>query len=640
MCGIAGIISHSNTICVKQWLHQASRILQHRGNDDDGFVLFNDTQQYCSKFEHQFCPHSSLPYLQYTPLENIPDTAYKIGLLHRRLSIIDLSEYGHQPMCDELGNVWITYNGEIYNYIELRKNFIQKGIRFFSNTDTEVVLKAYLYYGKNFVHYLNGMWALAIFDKRTNELILSRDRIGVKPLYYYQSKNIFAFASEQKTFIQSKLIPFEIEYSALSKYLIDNVLEDTEDGLIKNIKEILPGEILSVSITQLSLKKEKYFEINNLLQQPLYADEKYIISHTRELINQSVSQHLRSDVDVAISLSGGIDSSIIAISSAQSGVKNIHSFSVVYPNYEKMDESQYVYSIQKKINITGHFIQPDVYHFFKDIDELLYSQDIPIWSTSTYNQFLLMKEVKKQGIKVILSGQGSDELFAGYIHHYIAYWLSLIQQRKWRAAHQHMSSSKPYIPSVYLTFIKSLIKNFYLPQKHIATRYLSKDILHPHTEHFSHRISNSMRIELLRDLSYRRLKAFLKCEDRCSMWHSVESRLPFSDDLSLLQWAFQIPDEIKLKNGISKYVLREAFKESLPQDIYQRKDKKAFDAPLKEWMQEYEKDVLDEIKNGWKEIVNLNNIQRIQSFNDLTAAEAHLVFKLFILNRWKKLWIK
>lgn len=636
MCGIAGIINYSSDINTLHWLSKVSEILSHRGNDDDGIAVFDESNFYASKIQHSFNTCASLQYLQYTPLSNIPAKNFPIGLLHRRLSIIDLSEYGHQPMCDESGDVWITYNGEVYNYLELRKNLEVKGIRFFSNTDTEVLLKAYIHYGKDFVSMLNGMWAFCIYDRRINEIFLSRDRIGVKPLYYYHNRNLFAFASEQKAFLKSQLTPFEINYAALSEYLTQNILESNEEGLFKNILELQPGEIIAVSVQNLAIKKEKYFQLNQLLHQVTEHEEENVIKQTRYYVNHSIQSHLRSDVEVAVSLSGGIDSSVIAVG-ASHHIRQLHTFSIVFPNKKEIDESDFIDAVNKNIQTHAHLITPTAEMFFNDIDELLYSQDIPIWSTSTYNQFLLMKEVKKQNIKVILSGQGSDELFAGYLHHYLAYWNSLISRAQFLRLLEHLQQSQKIIPHPLSLLIKSWIKRWYLPQKNIFSKYLSSDIFNKHS-YQNTIIEKSLNTELIKDLSYRRLKAFLKCEDRCSMWHSVESRLPFSDDIELLQWAFRIPENVKLKNGISKYVLREAFKNQLPQKIYQRRDKKAFDAPLKEWMLLKEQDILNEIKNGWREIINVHNINTINSFSHISKLEAELLFKLFILNRWKKIW--
>jgi len=642
MCGIAGIISFNQQIDARQWLNKVSNILQHRGNDDDGISLFDNQTSYCYKIQHSFYSknYSQLKFLQFIPENELPSKFYSIGLMHRRLSIIDLSELGHQPMCDESGNVWITYNGEVYNYLELKKNLVKEGIHFFSNSDTEVILKTYLFYGKKFVELLNGMWAFCIYDRRTNEFFLSRDRVGVKPLYYYLSKDIFAFASEQKAFLKSNLIPFEINYSALSKYLLDNVLEYQENGLFQNIIEVQPGENIIVNANDLSLKKERYFRLENLLSPSVNEnfDEKYLFEKTHHLVDKCVEEHLRSDVEVAISLSGGLDSSIIAVSASKNVEKPLHTFSISFPDNAAVNEGNFAQIVSRQIHSEEHWITPSAENFFKDIDELVYSQDIPIWSTSTYNQFLLMKEVHKAGIKVILSGQGSDELFAGYEHHYVAYWLSLLKKKKLVTLKHHLSKSSEYIDNPYNLFIKAIIKNFYSYKKQTKSKFLSKDILSFYKDENEHQITSQLNTELLKDLSYRRLKAFLKCEDRCSMWFGVESRLPFSDDIELLKWAFQIPESVKLSNGIRKYVLREAFKKELPFEIYSRKDKKAFDAPFKEWLVKFQKDILSEIKNGWNEIINKQYVNNINSLEILSKTQIEIVFKLFILNRWIKQW--
>lgn len=639
MCGIAGIVSYDENTNILQVVKSISKILQHRGNDDDGVVLFDEENIYCSKIQHSIeFTNSHLNYLSLKSFEKIPVKKFSIALIHRRLSIIDLSEYGHQPMCDESGLVWITYNGEIYNYLELKQSLIKKGLCFFSNTDTEVVLKAYLYFGKSFVQYLNGMWAFCIYDKRKNELFLSRDKIGVKPLYYHHSKNLFVFASEQKAFHQSGLIPFSINTNAISQYLIHNVLDHTEEGLIQGIREVLPGENIFVNIANLEIKKEKHFHLSELLNvSKTHLDEQKIVHQTKKLVDNSIHQHLRSDVDVAVSLSGGIDSSIIAVSTSKYLNRPIHCFSVVFPENPDIDESIFIRSLRLQIPMIQHLITPSIDGFFNDIDELLYSQDIPIWSTSTYNQFLLMRHVKDTGIKVILSGQGSDELFAGYQHHYVAYWFSLLKHFDLKELLRHLKQSSAYLSNAYILLLKAIIKQWYFPQKFIIKRYLSSDIIKQDILSRPHKINDTLNEELICDLSYRRLKAFLKCEDRASMWHGVESRLPFSDDNDLLQWAFQIPENMKLKNGISKYVLREAFKDDLPSLIYQRKDKIGFEAPLKEWMLLKEEMILSEIKDGWNDLINIPEWKKISTLKNKSNNELKLIFKLYLFNRWKKI---
>ena len=641
MCGIAGIISYQNNLSVLQWLSVVSQILQHRGNDDDGICLFDTNHIYCTRLFHpnHATTHShTLKYLHFTHPSNILQKNFYAGLSHNRLSIIDLSELAHQPMCDETGTVWITYNGEIYNFHEIKKTLQHHGIHFFSNSDTEVVLKAYLHYGKNITHHLNGMWAFAIYNLRTHELFLSRDRLGVKPLYYYHTDKLFAFASEQKAFIKSKLIPFQINEQAIANYLMDNILEDTPEGIFKHIIEIQPGENITVSTKNLTIQKLRYFNIPYLLSQPQVQLENDIIQQTHHIVTHSIHQHLKSDVPVAIGLSGGIDSSIIAVSAAKQSPDPLHTFSIVYPQHPSINEQAYIQSVNQHINSQSHLITPTAEDFFREIDELLYAQDIPIWSTSTYNQFVLMKQVKQSGIKVILIGQGSDELFAGYQHHYVAYWLSLWKSGRLSTFFQHIRSSAPYIPHPYHQLLKSILKNYYSPYKKQIQSYLSKDILNTYTNKHPHQISPHLNTELVRDLSYRRLKAFLKCEDRCSMWHSVESRSPFSDDIHLIQWAFQIPEHLKLKNGISKYVLREAFKSELPDKIYKRTNKLGFNAPLREWLIPYESVIINEIKNGWQELINSSAMHHLKNIQTLSDSQTEIVFKLFLLNRWKKQW--
>ncbi len=637
MCGIAGILTFDKNIDIKNISIGLSETIKHRGPDDNGISFFDNNKFYCTKIERPLVSQNS-NYLNYTNSSDIPADCY-LALIHRRLSIIDLSEAAHQPMCDFSENIWVTYNGEIYNYREIRIELENLGYQFYTQSDTEVIINAYKHWGKQCVDKFNGMWAFAIYDKTQSILFLSRDRLGVKPLYYVLNNNLFAFASEQKAFIKNKIIPFSINYQAINDYLIHHLIENEEDSFFQSIKEVIPGSNLIFSLKTNSIRKESFFDVKTLLNNSSnnYTEEK-IITKCREHILESVALHLRSDLPVGVCLSGGIDSSVIASAIKYLGQNDLHTFSIVFPKNKAIDESTYIYDVNKKIQATEHLYTPQPDLFFNELDELIYSQDIPIWSTSTYAQYKLMQNIKESGIKVVMDGQGSDELFGGYLHHHFAFWKELYHSGNYAQLIRHIYQSDKIIKHPFFSVIKYLVKEKFAYEEKQTLSLLNSNLFQDKFVHQQNKIANTLSEQLINDLGVRRLKSFLKCEDRCSMWHSIESRVPFSDDINLIQFAFSFNPDLKLKNGINKYVVREAFKPLLPSSVYNRYDKKGFETPLLTWIEPQHHYIIESINQYCADFINTNAIQNISSFNHLSNIQLKTIFKLFLLSRWIKIF--
>lgn len=635
MCGIAGILVKKPTDrSMAERLLDLSRLLKHRGPDGEGFLIAR--ANLCVPYYHAFHPRTSddFPYL---PKEKLPASVntddLQLAFVHRRLSIIELTEKGRQPMCDHDSGLWITYNGELYNFIELREELRAHGYRFISESDTEVILNAYKHWGTACVQRFNGMWSFCLYDVQNKLCFASRDPLGVKPFYYTDSEQHFAFASEQKALVKSGLCRAGVKAEALQQYLVNSRLEYESQNFFEHIQELLPGHNLIYHLQEkrfelcryFTLKEEQDPEINQL-------SDKALIERIRETLLRAITLRLRSDVEVGTCLSGGIDSSAIAGAIANITRRPLHCFTAVFPG-SNVNEESFADLVTKMTGGISHKVNPEPEGFLVELDELVYAQDVPIWDTSTYAQHLVMKLAAQNGIKVVLDGQGADELFAGYHHHFLALWRQFFSNGQFVEGFKAMRQSAESISHPFYFYLKENIKSRYHPRASPLRSLFTAEFLRSAEYRPVNPIFPTLNEQLIHDTGEARLKSFLKCEDRCGMWHSVESRVPFSDDTDLIRLMFSFNGNRKIRNGRSKYLLREAMKDLLPSAVYERTDKKGFDTPSQEWLQKLLPQMLLEIKeNRLGAIVNLQALQA-KSF---TLSQLKILFRLFIYCRWKR----
>ena len=629
MCGIAGIISREKNTDLRRAVRHMSAALSHRGPDGEGFLVSDGvTAVPCAagaKVEK-----NSLNYLPSAQLENAVPEAH-IYFAHRRLSIIDLTDAGHQPMCDSSGKIWITFNGEIYNYPELRDELIRAGHTFRSKCDTEVVLEAYIRWGADCVHHFNGMWAFCILDLNRQKCFASRDRLGVKPFYMAKTEALFAFASEQKAFFRAGLLKPAVRNKALHDYLVNGLLETETGNFFEGVEELWPGTSLIYDLRTHEVRKEKWFDLNTIrsnVNDRLSDTE--LTEIIRATLDGAVRLRLRSDVEVGTCLSGGIDSSVIAMLIARHTKKPFHCFTAAFPG-ETFDEGKYAEIVARAANARHHVTVPTVEEFIRDFDELVYSQDVPLWDSSTYAQHRVMRLAKENGIKVVLDGQGADELFAGYHHHFTAKWNSLLASAKLTALIGDMHAARVSLRSPFSFYMREKVKAAAAPDPDPA-KLLKSDFVSQNPVVNWFRLKNDLNDQLIDDIYRTRLKIFLKCEDRCSMWHSVESRTPFSDDSVLIPLLFSFRGNRKIRNGRLKFLLREAAKPYLPEMIYDRRDKKGFETPMSRWMKELRPGMIDEVRNAQLGYINPQSLAKA----GFSVRENRTILKLFALARLKK----
>lgn len=637
MCGIAGIhLKDKNSLNIKETVFGMSQAIKHRGPDGEGFLFAENKNLFpCSSKD---TPVFKSINLNYIPGKNISalSGSFNLAFAHRRLSIIDLSDTGHQPMALSDGNYWITYNGEIYNYPEIKSELEQLGANFISSSDTEVVLNAYKYWGANCLHKFNGMWAFCIYDVQKEQLFCARDRFGVKPFYYVNSNRFFAFASEQKSFVKSGLIKATINPEALHDYLINNRVEPRETNFFEGVTELWPGHYAVYNLKTHNFLDTCYYKLEPDYDYAtdLQSNEELITRVKEKLIN-AVDLRLRSDVPVGSCLSGGIDSSALAALMSENKSAPVYFFTSVFKN-KSGDESYYAELMAKHVKGIHKTIEPNSEGLFNELETLVYSQDVPIWDTSTYAQYKVMELAKQNNIKVVLDGQGADELFAGYHHHFIAKWNYLLSYGNVFGMLRDMKQSTKTIPSPFSFFFKEKIKTVY-------NTFLKQNAFYFQTEFIKqYPVVNPVQYlpnvnrQLAHDITKVRLKSFLKCEDRCGMWHSVESRTPFSDDVDLINFMFSINGNRKMQNGVSKYFLREAVKDKLPPEIYTRYDKMGFETPMNKWIGENYKTIFEEINAEAYSFLKIDNLRKKFDLNQAGTNEIKLLFKLLVLAKWKK----
>ncbi|MGZ3884852.1 MAG: asparagine synthase (glutamine-hydrolyzing), partial [Bacteroidia bacterium] len=351
MCGISGIwLKQTSSGDLKDTIYKLSQTLKHRGPDGEGFMLASSTETIA--FASEDTPEFKNRTLNYSPHQHLKNAGSEFNLAfgHRRLSIIDLSDTGHQPMADKEGGLWITFNGEIYNYIELRKELEAFGHRFISSSDTEVILAAYKQWGTACQAKFNGMWAFCIYDRKKQLLFCSRDRFGVKPFYYTDNADLFAFASEQKAFIKSGLLPFSVNDKAIHDHLVNERIEAEPESFFKGILELFPGHQLVADLKQKTISVLKWYTLKFEYDPATDAlSDDTIIQRIREKLERAVELRLRSDVPVGSCLSGGIDSSVIAGLIRKHSKHPLYLFTSMFANDES-DESRFAELVAKKVN--------------------------------------------------------------------------------------------------------------------------------------------------------------------------------------------------------------------------------------------------------------------------------------------------
>jgi asparagine synthase (glutamine-hydrolysing) len=565
--------------------------LQHRGPDDEGYIA-TDTQQDILTVRNLSGPCSKVS--GECSLGEFDGKA-NLYLGHRRLSILDLSAAGHQPM--KYGHhLWIVFNGEIYNYIELRAELRGKGYEFHTGTDTEVAVAAYQRWGEECVTRFNGDWAFCILDAEKNTLFLSRDRYGIKPLYFFKDPDYFAFASEIKALLSLPFVRCNLNGSRASDFLALFCHDHTEETLYDGIYQIKPGHSMRLDIHNGKSEQFCYYTPRCTPGLGHYNHRRALsyASDIRDLLFDAVKLRLRADVSVGTCLSGGLDSStVVAIASKLLGTNGDsllqNTFTASFPG-KKIDETPFARLVVDHARTRSHFIYPSLEQFRRNFHTILYYQDEPFSGSSIYTQWEVMREASKH-VKVLLDGQGGDEVFAGYVNYRVSFLANLLIEGRFdylvkelwyllkRAASVRTAASElKLLPFTLLpnSWKWEVYRLRYRKQIKLAQTLFSLD--HCRAVENIRKLSAADANQLLTFMLSYRLPRLLKYADRNSMAHSIESRVPFTD-YRLVDYLYSIPTIYKIRDGWTKWLLRLAVNDLLPEEIVWRRDKLGFATP-------------------------------------------------------------
>lgn len=559
MCGITGILTSQSGLLSVQRLLKMTEALAHRGPDGDGHWI-NDN--------------------------------HTTGFGHRRLSVIDLSPAGAQPM--HYGNRYtIIHNGEIYNYLEVKETLLQKGYRFHSQSDTEVIMAAYDCYGSNCLQYFDGMFAFAVWDEREQTLFAARDRFGEKPFYYYFDDNLFVFASEMKA-LWAIGIEKQINEKMFFNYFTLGYTQNpatAEETFYTGINKLPARSFITYHLPNRHLTRSLYWNIDVDFTNETITDEQ-AITQFNHLFTGSVQRRLRSDVPVGTSLSGGLDSSCVLATIQSMAPRQYKTFSAIFPGF-KQDESGWIKKVADHFTTHNHAVQPNADRVIHDFEKICYHQEEPFQSASIMAQFYVYELARHHGVPVLLDGQGADEILAGYHKYYHWYWQQLFRDNKNTLQHEltqarSLGISEPWGLKNKLAAAMPTYAGWYLRHRRARQQLRLHDLNTSFVDEYGESYYDIAHFDELNNILYYNtfvngLEELLRYADRNAMAHGIEVRLPFLSH-ELVQLLFAIPARFKMRDGYTKWLLRKSMEKKLPAGLAWRTDKIGFEPPQQQWM--------------------------------------------------------
>jgi len=595
MCGICGILSFNHNEVQESVLIQMRDEMRHRGPDAEGIFV---------------------------------NKSKKVGFGFRRLAIIDLSPAANQPMCNQDQTIWIVFNGEIYNHLEVRKELEKLGYKYKTRSDTETIIYAYEEFGIDFIHKLNGMFAIAIWDERKKLFIAYRDRIGKKPFYYTFQNGQFVFASEIKSIFRHPTIRKELNLNALSNYLTF-LIPPSPETMFDGIKKLPAGHRLILNENG-EIKIEEYYDVLNSENEKLETNENVIKENIVRLLRQSIKDRMISDVPFGVFLSGGIDSSTNVALMSELMDRPVDTFSIGYKDFKEHNEFNYARKVAEIFKTNHHEILIDAKDALDFFPNLVYHQDEPLADPVCIPLYFVSKLARENGTIVVQVGEGSDEEFAGYpwmlrelrltkINQYLfKNFPSILNKALYSITNKLWSPEGKLLELDYIRRIKDnqeiywggavnftiehkkklLIKNLnnsYELVKRVYEKYKSKS-----------NVDDPLRQMIYLEFKNRLPELLLMRVDKMAMATSVEARVPFLD-YRLVEYSFKIDSKIKIKNYITKYILKKSVEGIIPNEIIYRK-KQGFAAPMNYWLR-------NELSNFTKHYLLNSNIHKLNLFN-------------------------
>lgn len=607
MCGISVLFAKQPSSLPVSVAESFNQVIGHRGPDGEGVSFFPDKQ------------------------------TWRLALAHKRLSILDLSPSGKQPMSYAQDRYWITFNGEIYNYLELREELILKGKSFRSSSDTEVILAAYAEWGVHAFARFRGMWAFAIYDREKEELVVCRDRMGIKPLYLYENSHVLSFASEIKQFTTLPGFVAQADEAVVKQYL-QTGFERTDRTFFRNVHPILPGTFRVFSLKSEAFGEPvSYWNPENIkpdICEPRQAA--YLIGKSLE---ESLKLHLRSDVPVGCQLSGGLDSSsVFHFMEKHYKGEAIHSFTIRFPGFEK-DESVFVERMLQGSKALPHYDSPSPSGFLEDVEKFIWHHDEPVGSFAHYAGFVLAKLIADHGIKVVLNGQGGDELLGGYWQQYYAYLRTAIRRLSLFTTAQHViGSCLPGGNAELVRQLPAMVSRYLARQNEQAIAFTKAYQDVPSLQYLSEYLSMDSQGRRIFEIRKLILPRLLKWDDRNLMAFGIEGRYPFLDH-QVIEQALQLDTSVLYKSGWTKYPLRQAMKGKLPKEIYYRKSKWGFETPQQQWLADSLRPVMQQWIRRDKAIDNVLDRKSVNRLGERfwrhgKLEDAQMLLRLYLLDRW------
>lgn len=608
MCGISLLVNKKESSIPFDYVKSMNERVVHRGPDGEGFHFGKN---------------------------------FAMG--HRRLSIVDLSDSGHQPM--QKSKDYIVFNGMIYNYIELRRELINAGHSFQSDSDTEVLITACRQWGVNAFEKLNGMWAFAWYIHDKKEIIICRDRYGIKPLYITEREGFFAAASEIKQFLDLPGFRRKLNYIAAVDYLTDGWLNHTDQTFFDGVLELRPGCYIKYNLLTHKHTLHKWYDLNDA-SKSLDISRDQAEKKTRDLLSNAVSMRMRSDVKIGSCLSGGIDSSSIVSVVDKMNLAN-KDFATITSCYKdnNYDEQEYSDIITQKTGLTAHKIFPNLDDLFGkgDLNKMVYSLDQPFSTLSHYSEFKVFETASKYGFKVMMDGQGADEYLYGYEEFYTSYLKSLLKKFRFSALFKALiarsktnresfiSTTKAQIKSAYffpiIATIKKIIGRSETPWLKPAFSRLAK------TQRKLFDADKPRNLSLMQ-MQFSSLPYQLHSQDRNTMRFSIESRTPFLDH-RLVEFIIGLPDDLKINKGFSKHILRSAM-DVIPEEIRWRTQKMGFVAPDEWWVRKNSDVIRAELTNVIDKtgMFSLQLLKRFDKFIEGKLQYEPIYLRAITLNRF------
>ena len=607
MCGLAGFVSNRDDQNFADLGSNLFALLHHRGPDGQGWLTFDKT------------------FRQGTEI-NQPLTGRAV-LLHKRLSILDLSDAGSQPMRSRDGRYAIVFNGEIYNYLELRTELESEGCQFSSHSDTEVLLNAYVVWGERCLTRLNGMFAFSVLDVKENVLFLARDFFGIKPLYYAKWQHGFCFASEIKAILAFPGIGRKCDPESLFYYLRYGLTDASERTLFADVNQLSPAHFLKVRLDDPNTLEIKRYWCLPRRKRPGSIQFSDAVIELKRLFVESIDLHLRSDVPVGAALSGGLDSTAIVCAAAPrySRKGGFSTFSYI-PAEARLSEEKWVDLAVGKVNARSHKVRIAPKEIIGQIEDLVYHQDEPVASSSVYAQYRIFEKASTAGIKVMLDGQGADELFGGYFDYFsnrlasllasgrvvpaVHLFRSVLQRSELSFARLAAQTSMAMLPKGIRRVARKLGGagdfNDWMNRDYFVRRGVNTEALE------SDKVITTLDDRLRSGLGHDSLPRLLRYEDRNSMRFSIESRVPFLTK-DLAEFAFSLPEQFLISSkGDTKHVYRESVREILPPAIAQRRDKVGFITEELYWLKELRKWTAELLDSDAAHSIPALNVERIK----------------------------